>query len=131
MNSKAQQINHEVIGQHPSQVKGETMNTKVIKDSRKRFLSLTAVGLLTAVMSHAALADTVGSVGVSPNGRIIPAIIGDGGALCILKIVCNKSCLTDAKKICETQCGGRVSTCYSQCYMDYRGDCCEEVCEYR
>src|ERR671924_2016469 len=56
MNAKAQQINHEVIGQHSSQSKGETMNTKMIKDSRKRFLSLTAVGLLTAVMSSGAFA---------------------------------------------------------------------------
>ncbi len=70
MNAKAQQINHEVIGQHSSQLKGETMNTKMIKDSRKRFLSLTAVGLLTAVMSHVALADVIGPIRLSPDGRI-------------------------------------------------------------
>lgn len=47
------------------------MNTKVIKDSRKRFLPLTAVGLLTAVMSSSALAlpsDASGNLDVTAGG---------------------------------------------------------------
>jgi hypothetical protein len=63
--------------------------------------------------------------------RVIPAIIGDGGALCILKIQCDRGCVAMAKQICEAHCGKREGTCYNVCYMDYRGDCCEEVCEYR
>lgn len=59
MNATSPRFNHEVIGQHSSQSRGKTMNTKVIKDSRKRSVSLTMAGLLTAVMSSNAIAADV------------------------------------------------------------------------
>jgi hypothetical protein len=61
--------------------------------------------------------------------RVMPAIIGMGGGLCILEIRCDRNCLADARRMCAAQCGARMGPCYTGCFMDYRGDCCDEFCQ--
>ena len=72
MNAKVLQTNHEVIGQYSPQLKGrESMNSQAIKNSRKRFLSITAAAVLAAAMSSNALAAGSSATVNLENGALI------------------------------------------------------------